>query len=56
MFLICKHVLPHMERQRRGAIVNVASVAGARWLGVPHISYSASKAAVTQFTRMVALH
>ena len=35
MFLTCKHVLPHMERQGKGAIVNIASVSGIRWLGVP---------------------
>jgi NAD(P)-dependent dehydrogenase (short-subunit alcohol dehydrogenase family) len=38
MFLTCKHVLPHMERQGKGAIVNIASVSGIRWLGVPYIS------------------
>ena len=35
MFLICKQVLPHMERQGKGAIVNIASVSGIRWLGFP---------------------
>jgi NAD(P)-dependent dehydrogenase (short-subunit alcohol dehydrogenase family) len=35
MFLTCKHVLPRVERQGGGAIVNVASIAGIRWLGVP---------------------
>jgi NAD(P)-dependent dehydrogenase (short-subunit alcohol dehydrogenase family) len=49
MFLTCKHVLPHMERQGKGAIVNIASIAGIRWLGVPYISYAATKAAVIQF-------
>jgi NAD(P)-dependent dehydrogenase (short-subunit alcohol dehydrogenase family) len=44
-----------MERQGRGAIVNIASVAGIRWLGVPYISYAATKAAVIQFTRVIAL-
>jgi NAD(P)-dependent dehydrogenase (short-subunit alcohol dehydrogenase family) len=49
MFLTCKHVLPHMERQGKGAIVNIASVSGIRWLGVPYISYAATKAAVIQY-------
>ena len=55
VFLTCKSVLPHMERQGCGAIVNVASIAGIRWLGVPYISYSATKAAVIQFSQSVAL-
>jgi NAD(P)-dependent dehydrogenase (short-subunit alcohol dehydrogenase family) len=55
MFLTCKHVLPHMERQGKGAIVNIASVSGIRWLGVPYISYAATKAAIIQFTRVIAL-
>src|SRR5438132_13091963 len=55
MFLTCKHVLPHMERQGKGAIVSIASVSGIRWLGVPYISYAATKAAVIQFTRVIAL-
>ncbi len=55
MFLTCKRVLPHMQRQGKGAIVNIASVSGIRWLGVPYISYAATKAAVIQFTRIIAL-
>src|SRR5246127_551523 len=55
MFLTCKHVLPHMERQGKGAIVNIASVSGIRWLGVPYISYAATKAAIIQFTLVIAL-
>ena len=55
MFLTCKYALPHMERAGKGAIVNIASIAGIRWTGVPYISYSATKAAVIQLTRVVAL-
>ncbi|HUI17333.1 MAG TPA: SDR family oxidoreductase [Alphaproteobacteria bacterium] len=55
IFLTCKHVLPHMERQGKGAIVNIASVSGIRWTGVPYVSYSATKAAVIHLTRVVAL-
>jgi NAD(P)-dependent dehydrogenase (short-subunit alcohol dehydrogenase family) len=55
MFLTCKHVLPHMEREGKGAIINIASVSGIRWLGVPYISYAATKAAVIQLTRVIAL-
>jgi NAD(P)-dependent dehydrogenase (short-subunit alcohol dehydrogenase family) len=51
MFLTCKHVPPLMERQGKRAIVNIASISGIRWLGVPYISYATTKAAVIQFTR-----
>ena len=55
LFLTCKHVLPIMEAQNAGAIVNVSSIASIRWLGTAYISYAASKAAVNQFTQAVAL-
>ncbi len=34
-FLTCKHVIPQMQAQGEGAIVNVSSISGERWLGVP---------------------
>ena len=37
-----------------GAIVNVSSIAGERWLNVPYISYATTKAAMTQMTRVIA--
>lgn len=55
MFLTCKFVLPHMEKQGGGAIVNISSISGIRYLGVPYISYSTTKAAIMQFTQAVAL-
>ena len=55
VFLTCKHALPAMERAGRGAIVNIASVAGLRWLDRPMVAYQASKAGLIQFTRSVAL-
>ena len=55
MFLTCKHVLPIMIDQGGGAIVNISSLAGIRWTGYAYVSYSASKAAVINFTRAVAV-
>ncbi|MCA0325210.1 MAG: SDR family oxidoreductase [Proteobacteria bacterium] len=55
MFLACKHVLPLMEKQGSGAIVNISSLASTRWGGVPYVSYGASKAAVNGLSRYVAM-
>lgn len=54
-FLTCKHVLPYMEKQGGGAIVNMSSVAAIRYTGVSYISYSATKAAILQLTQVIAL-
>ncbi len=55
MFLTCKHVLPSMERQGRGVIVNIASHNAIRSLPAIAIAYAASKAAVIALTREVAM-
>jgi len=55
VFLTCKHVLPIMLRQGKGAIVNISSLAAVRWTGYPYISYYAAKAAVNQVTVGIAL-
>jgi NAD(P)-dependent dehydrogenase (short-subunit alcohol dehydrogenase family) len=55
VFLTCKHVLPIMEDQGGGAIVNISSIAAIRWTGVPYATYYASKAGVLSLTRAVAL-
>lgn len=55
VFLTCKHALPHMVEAGGGSIVNVASIAGIRWLGFPYAAYSATKAAVIGLTRNIAL-
>lgn len=55
VFLCCKHVLPVMERQGGGAIVNVASTSGLRWTGSAQVAYAATKAGVIQLSRVVAV-
>jgi len=54
-FLTAKHVLPVMEKQGRGAIVNVSSIASIRSpKGVSYIAYNASKGAVNSLTLAIA--
>lgn len=55
MFLTCKHVLPQMERQGRGAIVNIASANAIRSMPAIAVAYAASKAAVIAMTREIAI-
>ncbi|ERI14563.1 3-oxoacyl-ACP reductase [Ochrobactrum sp. EGD-AQ16] len=52
-FLVVQAALPHMKRQKYGRIVNIASIGGKH--GAPEQAhYSASKAAVMGFTRVLA--
>jgi NAD(P)-dependent dehydrogenase (short-subunit alcohol dehydrogenase family) len=53
VFLGMKHVLPTMLKNKKGSIINTASIAGL--MGSPHIAvYSASKHAVIGLTKSVA--
>ncbi|TPX18940.1 uncharacterized protein E0L32_011333 [Thyridium curvatum] len=54
VFLSMKFVLPVMERQASGAVVNNASIAGLRYLGKPQVAYNAAKAAVVHLTKVTA--
>ena len=55
VFLNCKHVLPIMLGQGKGAIANLSSVAAIRWTGYPHGACYAAKAGVNQLTVGLAL-
>ena len=51
VFLCCKAVIPHMQRQGRGAIVNTASFVAVMGAATSQISYTASKGGVLAMTR-----
>ena len=55
VFLTCKYVLPIMEKQGSGAIINLASTSGIRWTGSAQVAYAATKAGVIQLSRVVAV-
>jgi hypothetical protein len=55
VFLTLKHVLPVMEQQKSGAVVNIASTSGLRWTGSAQVGYAATKAGVIQLSRVVAV-
>ena len=54
-FIGCKAVIPQMQKQGGGSIVRISSIAAVGWTGHAMISYHASKAALNQLTRMVAV-
>jgi NAD(P)-dependent dehydrogenase (short-subunit alcohol dehydrogenase family) len=54
-FLAMKHVIPVMEQQGGGSIINISSIASIRQLGVSYVTYAASKAAMNQMTRVTAV-
>ncbi len=54
LYLTCRHVIPVMERQGGGAIVNIGSISGLRFMGLPQIAYATSKGAVISFTQGIA--
>ena len=55
VFLSCKYVLPVMEKQGSGSIINVSSTSGIRWTGSAQVAYAATKAGVIQLSRVVAI-
>lgn len=55
VFYCCRAVLPVMMKQKRGRIINTASVAAFRGLSAGHAHYAAAKAGVMAFTRCLAM-
>jgi NAD(P)-dependent dehydrogenase (short-subunit alcohol dehydrogenase family) len=48
-------VLPVMEKQKSGSIINVASTSGISFTGSAQVGYAATKAGVIQLSRVVAV-
>lgn len=51
VYLCCRYVLPYMQRQGRGAIVNTASFVARMGAATSQISYTASKGGVLAMSR-----
>ena len=51
VYLCCKQVIPYMQRQGRGSIINTASFVAVLGAATSQISYTASKGAVLAMTR-----
>ncbi|EME45779.1 hypothetical protein DOTSEDRAFT_171377 [Dothistroma septosporum NZE10] len=51
VFRCCRLVIPIMEKQGSGSIVNNASITAMRYIGKPQIGYATAKAAVIQYTK-----
>jgi NAD(P)-dependent dehydrogenase (short-subunit alcohol dehydrogenase family) len=57
MFLCCKHVIPHMLKQNKGSIVNLASISsfiGQEMEGASTFAYNVTKAGALQLTKSLA--
>ncbi|MCC7346193.1 MAG: SDR family oxidoreductase, partial [Variibacter sp.] len=51
--MAAKHVVPVMRAQRDGAIINISSVAA--YENYPYVAYKASKVAMVEFTKQLAI-
>jgi NAD(P)-dependent dehydrogenase (short-subunit alcohol dehydrogenase family) len=54
-YLAMKHVIPVMQKQRGGSIINISSIASIRHLGISYVTYATTKAAMNQMTRTTAV-
>jgi NAD(P)-dependent dehydrogenase (short-subunit alcohol dehydrogenase family) len=53
-FLTCKYALPMLQASGGGSIINIGSVAGLRYLGMPQIAYATTKGSLVAMTRAIA--
>jgi NAD(P)-dependent dehydrogenase (short-subunit alcohol dehydrogenase family) len=51
VYLCCKYAIPHMQRRRKGSIINTASFVAVLGAATSQISYTASKGGVLAMTR-----
>jgi NAD(P)-dependent dehydrogenase (short-subunit alcohol dehydrogenase family) len=51
VYLCCKHAIPYMQRQGKGAIINTASFVAVLGAATSQISYTASKGGVLAMSR-----
>src|SRR6185437_3717710 len=51
VYLCCKYVIPHMQRQGKGSIINTASFVAVLGAATSQVSYTASKGGVLAMTR-----
>ncbi|HEY2508997.1 MAG TPA: 3-oxoacyl-ACP reductase [Streptosporangiaceae bacterium] len=51
VYLCCKYVLPHMQRQGKGSIINTASFVAVLGSATSQVSYTASKGGVLALSR-----
>src|SRR3954469_11470719 len=54
-YFAMKHVIPVMQKQGGGSIINISSIAAIRHVGISYVTYGASKAAMNQMTRTTAV-
>jgi len=52
-FLLCQKVIPYMQKQKYGRIVNISSIGG-QWGGNLAVHYAASKAGLISLTKSLA--
>jgi NAD(P)-dependent dehydrogenase (short-subunit alcohol dehydrogenase family) len=55
VYLCCKHVIPQMQRQGSGSIVNMASLVAVMGSATSQITYTASKGGVVAMSRELAV-